>query len=99
MSYCYGLCEHLNEKKHKCELTGEKLSYIKMSGILAHEHVGTCQVEEKQYERCKGCDFKDSFGKCTKTKYNDLITCVTDDKCYKLQNGLNENCGGVDKYE
>lgn len=24
MSYCDGNCEHLNARKHKCELTGEK---------------------------------------------------------------------------
>lgn len=43
MSYCDGTCEHLNARKHKCELTGEKLAYMKWSrGIeySVHEHRG-----------------------------------------------------------
>lgn len=28
MSYCDGTCKYLNTKKHKCELTGEKLAYV-----------------------------------------------------------------------
>lgn len=39
--YCNGTCKYLNERKHKCELTGEKLSYMKQAGSLSftvHEH-------------------------------------------------------------
>ena len=48
MGYCDGLCKYLNEKKHKCEKTGEKLTYIKWSGAgaiscIAHEHRGFCE--------------------------------------------------------
>lgn len=28
MSYCDGTCKYLNTRKHKCELTGEKLAYM-----------------------------------------------------------------------
>lgn len=46
MGYCDELCKYLNEKKHKCEKTGEKLTYIKYSGgisFTAHEHSGFCE--------------------------------------------------------
>lgn len=46
MSYCDGTCEHLNARKHKCELTGEKLAYMKWSGGIeysVHEHRGFCE--------------------------------------------------------
>lgn len=29
MSYCDGTCQYLNERRHKCEKTGEKLTYAK----------------------------------------------------------------------
>lgn len=29
--YCDGRCQYLNECKHKCELTGEKLTYMKQT--------------------------------------------------------------------
>lgn len=46
--YCDGNCEHLNVKKHKCELTGEKLTVLKFSGGIsytAHEHTGICEKD------------------------------------------------------
>ena len=49
MSYCNGDCEYLNEKKHKCELTGEKLTFMKYSGDISysvHEHRGFCEKEK-----------------------------------------------------
>lgn len=47
MSYCNGKCEHLNEKKHKCELTGERLTVMKCGGIAytVHEHRGFCEKD------------------------------------------------------
>lgn len=51
MSYCNGNCKYLNQKKHKCELTGEKLIYMKWkNGIefIAHEHLGFCKEDIKQ---------------------------------------------------
>lgn len=54
MSYCNGVCEHLNEKKHKCELTGEKLTYMKVKGSISytvHEHVGFCEKDGEDHEK------------------------------------------------
>jgi len=54
MSYCDGICKHLNERKHKCELTGEKLTYMKQScGIeySVHEHRGFCE-KDKEGTKC-----------------------------------------------
>lgn len=48
MSYCNGNCEHLNKEKHKCELTGEKLTVLKYRGAIsytAHEHRGFCEKD------------------------------------------------------
>lgn len=48
--YCNGTCKYLNERKHKCELTGEKLSYMKQAGSLSfavHEHRGTCKGDKE----------------------------------------------------
>lgn len=48
--YCDGTCKYLNERKHKCELTGEKLSYMKQTGSLSftvHEHRGFCKEDSK----------------------------------------------------
>lgn len=48
--YCDGTCKYLNERKHKCELTGEKLSYMKQTGSLSfavHEHKGICKGDRK----------------------------------------------------
>lgn len=55
MSYCNGLCEHLNERRHKCELTGEKLSYIKGWWGITHEHKGNldCDKNEDTDKRTK----------------------------------------------
>lgn len=50
MSYCNGNCEHLNIKKHKCELTGEKLTVMKYSGAISytvHEHRGFCEKDKE----------------------------------------------------
>ena len=48
--YCNGTCKYLNERKHKCELTGQKLSYMKQTGSLSftvHEHRGICKGDRK----------------------------------------------------
>lgn len=50
MSYCDGTCKYLNTRKHKCELTGEKLTYMKWSrGIecSVHEYRGFCEKDEE----------------------------------------------------
>lgn len=47
--YCDGRCQYLNERKHKCELTGEKLTYMKQTGSISfsvHEHIGVCKGDE-----------------------------------------------------
>lgn len=47
--YCDGRCQYLNERKHKCELTGEKLTYMKQTGSISfsvHEHRGFCKGDE-----------------------------------------------------
>ena len=54
MSYCDGTCKYLNARKHKCELTGEKLTYMKWSrGIeySVHEHRGFCE-KDKEDTKC-----------------------------------------------
>lgn len=54
MSYCKGTCKHLNEKKHKCELTGEKLTYMKCNcgvSYTVHEHRGVCDYMEKESDK------------------------------------------------
>lgn len=54
MSYCDGTCKYLNKRKHKCELTGEKLTYMKQScGIeySVHEHRGFCE-KDKEDAKC-----------------------------------------------
>lgn len=46
---CDGRCQYLNERKHKCELTGEKLTYMKQTGSISfsvHEHRGFCKGDE-----------------------------------------------------
>ena len=51
--YCNETCKYLNEHKHKCELTGERLSYMKPTGSLSfvvHEHKGICKWG-RQYGR------------------------------------------------
>ena len=48
--YCKGTCKYLNKRKHKCELTGEKLSYMKQTGSLSftvHEHSGICKGDRE----------------------------------------------------
>lgn len=54
MSYCDGTCKYLNTRKHKCELTGEKLTYMKwIRGIeySVHEHRGFCE-KDKEDAKC-----------------------------------------------
>lgn len=54
MSYCDGTCKYLNTIKHKCELTGEKLTYMKCSGAIeysVHEHRGFCE-KDKEDAKC-----------------------------------------------
>ena len=50
MSYCNGLCEHLDERKHKCKLTGEKLSYVNGWWGIAHEHQGFLDCDKDDLE-------------------------------------------------
>ena len=52
--YCNGTCEYLNTRKHKCELTGEKLSYMKLTGSVSftvYEHTGICKGDEENVHR------------------------------------------------
>lgn len=55
--YCYGLCENLDEKKHVCNLTGEKFSYMRRGGrqygFTVHEHNGICEQDTKTDEERK----------------------------------------------
>lgn len=49
--YCNGQCNNLDEKKHLCRLTGEKLSYFGCRGpirFIAHEHRFICPEDEKK---------------------------------------------------
>lgn len=50
--YCDGLCKNLNEKKHICNLTGEKLSFMRKgkrgSGFTIHEHDGICEQDKNE---------------------------------------------------
>lgn len=51
--YCSGACEHLDEKKHFCRLSGEKLAYFCRRGTMAfivHEHQGGCPKENPKTE-------------------------------------------------
>lgn len=88
MSYCDGNCEHLNARKHKCELTGEKLAYMKWSyGIeySIHEHRGFCEKdEEDQMGYCK-LECPDGETEC-------YICCEKQDSCQC-------RCGDMDGYE
>ena len=50
MSYCDGTCKYLNARKHKCELTGKKLAYMKWSCEIeysVHEHRGFCEKDKE----------------------------------------------------
>ena len=47
--YCNGTCQYLNERKRKCELTGEKLACLKQTGSVSftvYEHTGICKGDE-----------------------------------------------------
>lgn len=57
MSYCDGLCPHLNDRAHKCKLTGEKLTTLTGWWGTTHEHRGFCERDEEDVERSK--DLKD----------------------------------------
>ena len=52
--YCDGQCKNLDEKKHKCNLTGEKLSYMRYggrkTGFIVHEQNGVCAQDENKKE-------------------------------------------------
>lgn len=51
MSYCDSNCKYLDKKKHKCTLTGEKLTYVKQSGPIAfevHENNGFCKESDEE---------------------------------------------------
>lgn len=49
MSYCNVLCKYLNQKKRKCEKTGERLTYMKFRdssiSFIAYEHRGFCKED------------------------------------------------------
>ena len=50
MSDCRGTCEYLNVGKRKCELTGERLTYMNYSGGIeysVHEHRGFCEKDKE----------------------------------------------------
>lgn len=53
--YCNGQCKYLNEKKHKCDLTGKKLAYMRYgkrgSGFIVHEHDGICEHNKQINKR------------------------------------------------
>lgn len=48
--YCDGRCQYLNERKHKCELTGEKLTYMKQTGSISFQKV---QEIQEQFEKAQ----------------------------------------------
>lgn len=53
MSYCNRSCQYLDEKKHKCILTGEKLTRMKYSGAIefeVYEHKGFCKEDGENNE-------------------------------------------------
>lgn len=49
--YCDGLCKNLDEKKHICNLTGERLTYMRYGNrnmkFVVHEHNGVCEHDIK----------------------------------------------------
>ena len=52
--YCSGTCKYLNTRKHKCELTGEKLTCLKQTGSVSftvYEHTGICKGDEENVRR------------------------------------------------
>lgn len=54
MSYCDGLCPNLNERTHKCKLTGEKLTQLTGWWGTTHEHRGFCEYDEQDNKRLEG---------------------------------------------
>lgn len=53
--YCNGTCQYLNKRKRKCELTGEKLAYLKQTGSVSftvYEHTGICKGDEGNVRGC-----------------------------------------------
>lgn len=64
--YCNGTCQYLNERKHKCELTGEKLSYMKQTGSLSfavHDHRGICKGDRENGKKINMVIFIKHFGR------------------------------------
>ena len=52
--YCNGNCEHLDRKRKKCLLTGNKLCYMKVRGSISYdvyEHIGFCKKDEENTEK------------------------------------------------
>lgn len=49
--YCDGLCKNLDEKKHICNLTGERLAYMRYGNrnmkFVVHEDNGVCECDMK----------------------------------------------------
>jgi hypothetical protein len=48
---CVGTCQYLNERRHKCEKTGEKLCHSKITicgsvTFTIHEHRGRCEQDD-----------------------------------------------------
>lgn len=47
--YCDGRCEYLDEKKHRCKRTRERLAYMRQRGAISftvHEHNSVCEHDE-----------------------------------------------------
>ena len=51
MSYCDGLCPHLNDRTHTCKLTKKKLIQLKGWWGTTHEHTGFCEHDKQNRER------------------------------------------------
>ena len=51
--YCDGFCEHLDVRKHICNLTNKRLSYSKGCYGIIHEHNDICKKDEESFERFK----------------------------------------------
>lgn len=60
MSYCDGLCPDLDERTHKCRLTGEKLAVLKGWWGTTHEHGGFCERDENK-ERVENLEGRDEL--------------------------------------
>ncbi len=52
MAYCKERCKYLDEKKHKCTATGEKLTYMRVHSVFSftvHEHREFCELDKERY--------------------------------------------------